>query len=163
MPYRWTAPASPDQPARLTLWPHRSLSARGFVVFIGATAVLLALPLLTQLGTAGLWVLLPFLLAAIAGVWLALRRSWKDGEVVEELTLTPSSLTLTHQRQGRPVLDWQGNPYWVRPTLYPTGGKVPQYLTLKGSGREVELGAFLSEEERIALKDELDRALARLR
>ena len=35
-------------------------------------------------------------------------------------------------------------------------------LTLKGEGREVELGAFLAEEERIALRDELQEHIARL-
>jgi uncharacterized membrane protein len=40
---------------------------------------------------------------------------------------------------------------------------VPQYLTLSGNGREVEIGAFLSEEERLALYPELTAALARAR
>jgi uncharacterized membrane protein len=48
----------------------------------------------------------------------------------------------------------------VQVQLYPTGGPVPQYLTLKGGGREVELGAFLSEDERRTLKDDLHRRLA---
>ncbi len=162
MPYRWTE-ATPSAPARLTLWPHRSLPRRGFVWFIGATAALLALPLLTQLGTAALWVLLPFLLAALAAVWYALHLSYRSGSVIEELTLTRECLTLTHRRPGRPSLDWQDNPYWVRTRLYPQGGPVPQYLTLKGTGREVELGAFLSEDERLALKAELDRLLQALK
>jgi uncharacterized membrane protein len=34
---------------------------------------------------------------------------------------------------------------------------------MKAKGREVELGAFLSEEERKALKRDLDEALASLR
>jgi hypothetical protein len=39
---------------------------------------------------------------------------------------------------------------------------VPNYLTLKAEGREVELGAFLSEGERVALRGELaDRLRAR--
>jgi hypothetical protein len=47
--------------------------------------------------------------------------------------------------------------------LYPTQGPVPQYLTLRGNGREVELGAFLSEEERVALRDEVHSRLNALR
>ena len=47
--------------------------------------------------------------------------------------------------------------------LHQTGGPVPNYLTLKGDGREVELGAFLSEEERLALRDDLHQRLVALR
>jgi uncharacterized membrane protein len=38
---------------------------------------------------------------------------------------------------------------------------VPHYVTLRGKGREVEIGAFLSEEERIALFEDLRRVLSR--
>ena len=41
-----------------------------------------------------------------------------------------------------------------------TGGRVRNSLTLKGEGREVELGAFLSEAERVALHRELQRVFA---
>jgi uncharacterized membrane protein len=40
---------------------------------------------------------------------------------------------------------------------------VPQYLTLRGNGREVELGAFLSEDERVSLREELRKALTKIR
>jgi uncharacterized membrane protein len=36
---------------------------------------------------------------------------------------------------------------------------VPHYITLKGNGREAELGRFLSEDERKALIGELSDAL----
>jgi len=36
---------------------------------------------------------------------------------------------------------------------------VPQYLTLSGGDRQVELGAFLTPQERLALKDMLERQL----
>ena len=39
----------------------------------------------------------------------------------------------------------------MTPVLHASGGPVPNYITLRGGDREVELGAFLSEDERIAL------------
>ena len=36
---------------------------------------------------------------------------------------------------------------------------MPHYVTLCGKGREVEIGAFLSEDERVSLYDELSDRL----
>jgi len=47
--------------------------------------------------------------------------------------------------------------------MHQTGGLVPYYVTLKGNGRTVENGAFLSEDERRALYGELASALAGIR
>ncbi|MGM0585681.1 MAG: DUF2244 domain-containing protein, partial [Pseudomonadota bacterium] len=49
----------------VTLWPHRSLSDRGFVYVMVGTAVMLALPLIPLLGTPVALGLLPFMLAAL--------------------------------------------------------------------------------------------------
>jgi len=161
MPYEYL-PAPPTE-THLHLWPHRSLPKRGFAGFIAATAALIAVPLLSLIGNPALWVLLPFLVAAVAGIWLAIQRSYRDGEIVEDLHLTSDLITLTrHGPRGRRQ-DWQGNPHWLRLTLHPTAGPVPNYLTMKAEGREVELGAFLSEDERIALRADLDRRLSALR
>ncbi len=160
MPYQWLPPEGDTQ--RLHLWPHRPLTQRGFAGFIGLTSALIALPLFAVLGSPVLWALLPFLAAAIATMWFALRKNARDREILEELTISSTAITLIrHDRQGR--RDWEGNPHWVRPHLHRQGGPVPNYLTLRGGPREVELGAFLSEEERIALHDELSAALAALR
>jgi hypothetical protein len=48
-------------------------------------------------------------------------------------------------------------------TLHESGGPVPHYLTLSGGGRVVELGAFLTEAERVTLKGEIERLLVTLR
>lgn len=159
MPYLWS-PTVPPEPQRLSLWVHHSLSARGFVTFIGVTAFLFLLPLLSQIGHPGLWVLLPFLLAALGAVWWALTRNAADRTITEDLTLQPGriALTRTGPRARRQI--WEANPHWVRLTLHATDGPVPNYLTLTGNGREVELGAFLTEAERIALKSDLETRLA---
>lgn len=170
MPYAWTTLAAPERSgavpvpegarAALRLWPHRSLPPGGFVFFIGATAVLMALPLLAFLGLTAMWWLLAFLLAALAAMWAALSASYRSGEVEEVLLLWPDRVTLTRRDPRRPERSWEANPHWVRAEF--ARGPVPSYLTLRGAGRVVEIGAFLSEDERVALKPEIEQALAGL-
>lgn len=165
MPYEWTAPdpSQPDPPeAELHVWPYRSLPRRGQVVFIGTTATLVALPLLAVIGSPVLWGLLPFLLATLGAIWWAIERSYKDGAVLETLCIWPKRITLTRQNPRGPDQDWEANPYWTELSLHPDDGPVEEYLTLKGAGRTVELGAFLAPEERKALHGELSDRLRRI-
>ncbi len=166
MPYSWTLtpPETPAEPvARLRLWPHQSLTGRGFVVFIGATAAMLALPLLALLGSPVVWVLLAFFLPALAAIWVAILRNRAARDMHEELAVWPDRIRLHHVAPPRPPLEWEANPHWVSVHLHERGGKVEKYLTLRGGAREVEIGAFLSPEERERLYEELSEALSRLR
>lgn len=165
MPYHWT-PADPpnEAAANLRIWPHQSLAPTGFVTFFGVTASLLALPILALVGTSALWGILPFCAVVFWGMWAALRvNGRRASHTREELTLSPERLTLEHVPPSGPVLLWEANPHWVRLSLHESGGPVPDYLTLRASGREVELGAFLSGDERRALYRDLTDRLARLR
>ncbi len=162
MPYDWTRPHSsklPDATRELHLWPHRSLTPRGYVFFIATTCVLICLPLFIVIGTVLLWAILPFILVAVGGMWLALDRNRHNLQIIEVLTLTPDRARLVRRNPDGRVQSWDCNRYWTTPELHPEGGPVPQYLTLRGCGRTVEIGAFLSEEERLALYDELVRVL----
>jgi uncharacterized membrane protein len=155
--------AGGDAPAlRLLLWPHRSLPAQGFVAFIGVTCALIALPLIAVLGTPVLWGMLPFFALTVGGLWLALRRNYADGRMTEEFNLWSDRVTLVRTTPRGQRLNWEANPYWVRVALRENGGPVENYLTLQGGGREVEIGAFLSPEERLSLRETLERALSRV-
>ena len=149
--------------AEVRAWPHRSMTNRGFVLFMGATFGMLAFPLLAVLGSPVLWGLLPFMALAMAGLWLALNRSDRDGRLSEVLTLWPDRVTLVRRDPRGDERRWDANPYWVSVHLHPGDKPVESYLTLKGGGREVEFGAFLSPEERVTLHGEITRALARAR
>lgn len=127
--------------------------------FIAATAALIALPLLTVLGSPILWGLLPFFAIALGGVWWGLRRNMADGSLVEVLKLWPDRMTLVRRAPDGAQLGWEANPFWVRLRMHETGGPVENYVTLSGGGREVEIGAFLSPEERVTLYRELDKTL----
>jgi len=150
--------------ACLHLWPHRSMPKRGFAGFIGATFALLLLPLLAVLGTPILWGLAPFVLGALWLLYAMIQKNYRDGEVLEELRLWSDRAELTRSARNRAPQTWAANPYWVSVHLHDAGGPVSSYLTLKGAGREVELGAFLSAEEREALhrtlRDVLNRVAA---
>ena len=153
MPYQWLPPSAAG--ARLHLWPYRSLPRRGFVWFVGGTAALITMPLLPVIGTKVLWGLLPFLVLAIAALWWGLQKSYRDGEILEDLELAPDHMRLTRHGPGKRLQSWEANPYWVRVTRHVRGGPVPHYLTLSGGPREVEIGAFLTPEERLQLEKEL--------
>lgn len=160
MPYAWHDTAPEDSGAVLHIWPHRSLPRQGFVWVIGLTAGFLALPLIALLGSRVLWGLLPFVVLVVWALWSAIRRSYCAPS--EELHLTRAALTLTRHDPGRADRLWRTNPYWVRAELR-HDGPVEAYLVLTDGQRQLELGAFLSPEERQTLQSELNRRLAALR
>jgi len=145
----------------VSLHPHRSLSPKGFERVLIFTAIGLAIPLGAVLGTPVGWGLLPFLIAALVGLYLAIQRNYRDARLHEDLRLWPDLITVErHETDGR-VLRWEANPYWVRLQLRDDGA-VESYLTMKGAGREIELGSFLSPEERVELHATLRRELSRV-
>ncbi len=155
MPYAWSETASEKE---LTLWPHQSMTPRGFAWFIGATAVMLALPLLAVLGSPVAWVLMAFFITALAAVWQAIKANQTARSLREELLLGDTRVHLSHIPAKGTALEWEANPHWVTVNLR-HDGPVENYLTLRGNGREVEIGRFLTPEERAALHGELADAL----
>lgn len=124
--------------------------------------LLASLPLIFLLGTWVFWGLLPFVLTATGALYYALRRNERDRQILEILTITPELTLLTRHNPRGPVQDWQSNTYWVKVALHTQGGPVPNYITLKGTDREVEIGAFLSEDERKSLYGELRETMSRM-
>ncbi len=163
MPYEWSPSATGTAATRLDMWPHRSLPRRGFAGFMLVTSVMISLPLFPLLGTVVLWGILPFLAGAVVLLWWALERSYAAGRLHEALVIDAEEVLLTRTNPRGDVQKWDCNAYWAQAQIYPTGGPVAYYITLRGSGREVELGAFLSEDERKALFDELRGALSTAR
>jgi uncharacterized membrane protein len=158
MPYTWTT--QPNAPTQIMqLKPHESLPARGMAAFVLTTFALVLLPTLGLLGTPLLWGLLPFVLLAVWAIYFALQKNHKQRQITETLTLSNDHVNLTQTDPNGAVKTWDCNRYWSQVHLHTSGGPVPNYVTLKGMGREVEIGAFLSEEERITLYNDLQSAL----
>lgn len=158
MPYTWKdSPAAGS--AELRLWPHNSLPPAGFAAIVLGFFLFATIPLYWLIGTVVLWGMLPFTLAAVAALYWALQRNFRDRLILEVLTLTPDRMRLTRHNPRGEAQDWESNPYWVSVACHEDGGPVPYYVTLKGKGRAVEIGAFLSEDERKALFAELQDRL----
>mgnify|MGYP006276128475 FL=1 len=144
----------------ITLWPHRSMTRRGFRWFIGALAAGLSIPLLAAWGTPVVAVLAPFLVGALALVWWMVRlHDRRRARQRERLRLWADALAVEHVTEKGRVLRWSANPYWVQVELADTRRREND-LILRGGARAIELGGFLSAEERSTLADELRRRLA---
>ncbi len=154
--------ARTDRPVyQVTLWPNRSLSHRGFKAVLIFVATGLSIPLLPLLGTPVAWGMLPFLLAALIALYTAIKRNYRDGRLTETLRLWPDLVTVERIEPRGEVRRWHANPFWVDIQIKDTR-HLESYLTLRGNGRVIELGAFLSPEERRHLKDDLSKALRAL-
>ncbi len=96
-----------------------------------------------------------FALVEAAAVAWALGIAWRAGNRSERITLDPRSLEVEalpgHRRTRFPS-------GWVRVVLAPGSGR--RRLLLASHGRELEIGAFLGDEERMELWRKLERLLA---
>jgi uncharacterized membrane protein len=148
-------PATAGLPC-VTMWlkPNRALSRRGLRRLI----VVLAALALTTAGL-GAWqgnVFAPlFALVESAAVAVALSVAWRAGDRSERITLDASSLEV-QSLPGRRRMRFQA--YWVRVLLEPGDGR--QRLLLSSHGRELEIGVFLAEQERVELSRKLKVLLA---
>ncbi|MFV0475702.1 MAG: DUF2244 domain-containing protein [Pikeienuella sp.] len=145
----------------VTLWPHRSLSPRGFRWLLGVSAAAMALPVLALSATPAAAALAPYAGAAFLALWGLMRLSYRSGRLTEEIRLWPDAIAVERREPKGLIRRWSANPYWVAIDIGDTRD-CESYLTLRGAGRRIELGAFLTPEERVALAGELRARIARL-
>jgi len=142
---------------RLPILPHRSLTGTGLCLFLALQGVAMAV-------FAGLaaWcggVFAPYFALLGWGVLAyVLSRVWRRSAVGEVITLNVSGLEVA--RMGGPGPSVRFHPGWVRVALLP-GRHVgwASRLLLRSHGREVEVGRFLTEAERVQLARRLNEML----
>ena len=146
----------------VTLWPHRSLSREGFTKLMWFCTAAMSLPLIALARTPVALALAPYMLAALAALWLFFKVNYRRARLTEELRLWPDAIAVERREPAGQVLRWSANPYWVDVDVTDTHD-IQRYLTLRGAGRRIELGAFLTPGERIELAEEIRMQIARLR
>ena len=143
------------------LYPHRSLSPRGFALLMASVVGAAALVGL-WFAAHGAWPVLPFFGGEIPLIWFAFCVNSRDARTFETLHLTPQALTVEQVKpSGRRLAHRFAPPHWLRVELdaRPDGGNE---LRLASHGRSLAIGRFLTPDERREVADELRAALRRL-
>ncbi len=158
-----TSEAAAEEPVgpkilNLKIWPHRSLSPAGFRWLMIATTLGVAIPLFALFGTSAFWVVGAFILADLLLLYGLMKLSYRDAKVLETVELWPDRLRITRTEPSGELKVFEANPHWVRVELHSTRA-VEGYLVVSASGRDVELGAFLTPQERRELAATLRQGL----
>jgi len=143
----------------ITLWPNRSLGRTGFRVTMALAAIGFAIPVLPFIWAGGFWVLLPFVGVVFSALAVAFKANNRHGQMREHVSLWKDLIAVERHEVNGEVKRWNCNPYWMRTMLVSDGGPVDNYLILIGSDRKIELGAFLSPEERVELLADIEAAI----
>src|SRR5262249_45997752 len=98
-----------------------------------------------------------FLGLDVALVYIAFRANYRRARAWERVRLTPDALTVERGAPGRETKRWSFQPYWLRVE----GDE--RHLTIASHGKTFELGAFLSDVERLRFAATLRAALAQIK
>lgn len=146
------------------LRPNSSLTPRAAVFFYGSLA---ALVLGVALGCAalGLWPILPFAGLELAVLYWAVKWVMHRAEAREYIRVDDASVLIekcaSDRRGGTSRNAYAFARRWTRLELCPgRPAHWPSRLVLSSQGRSVEIGAFLTDGERLGLKDRLAEVLA---
>jgi uncharacterized membrane protein len=149
---------TPGDAVSLVILPHRSLSRAGLWLFMAAQSV--ATAGFALLAAWGGNVFAPaFALIELVLVGYCLNRVWRSSAAGEVVILSPTQLEIVRMDGKGPAARF--HPYWARVSLQPGAWRgAPSRLLVRSHGRELEIGAFLNDEERSGLAKRLARLLA---
>ena len=126
-------------------------------VFALCATACLGIALLLTLG--GFWPVLPFAGAEVALLGWALYLSARRGTEREVIRIRAATVEV-EKGHRRPACSWSFQRSWTEVRLRPSGHHwYPSRLCLRSQGRELEIGVFLPEEERVRVARELERLI----
>lgn len=146
---------------RYVLRPNRSITWRGVTLLLGS---ILALYLIMGMAFAavGLWLILPFAGLEFIALWYCFYLSFRKTEHCQVITIAGESVKVESGRRA-PEITEQFQRSWAQVRLARSAHRwYPSRLVIRSHGREVEVGGFLSEDERLDLAEELQRVIAPL-
>ncbi len=146
---------------RMRLFPNRSLDTNGTKIVFGIIACGFLLPIIPFIGSPVGTTLTGFSGLTFYLFLTFLQKNFQQANTFEEILISKNKIIVVHKEKNKGHKTWEGNPYWTRVNVDINNPKLKNYLTLAGKGKHIELGAFLSPDERIELKDKIQNALAK--
>ena len=146
---------------RMRILPNRSLDTQGTKVVSAIIACGFLLPIIPFIGSPVGTTLTIFSGLTFYLFLTLLQKNFQQGTTFEEILISKHKIIVIHKEKNKEQKTWEGNPYWTRVNVDINNPKLKNYLTLAGKGRHIELGAFLSPDERIELRDKIQNALAK--
>jgi uncharacterized membrane protein len=146
---------------RFELVPHCSLTVQGACIFFGTVFV----PTFFIAGVSalhGFWPVLPFAGLEMALLAWALKATFDRRREIETITVSEDAVRVesVHRLRRREVVFSR---HWSQVKLRrPISRLQPSRLTIESKGRELEVGRFLTEEERHGLAIRLQRLVGRM-
>lgn len=154
----------PDHQDGLLLWPHRSLSPKGFrilMVVLGGLMFTIGLIFFLM----GAWPVVGFLGLEILVVWVFFRLHYKSARQREKITADPATFRIERiSPDGKSAIEELPSP-WLRAELEPPVSRntgQPQRLVVKSHGRKAEIGPFLHASEKQELLPEINALLNKI-
>jgi uncharacterized membrane protein len=150
----------PDEPTIFSavLTPHRSLSRKGFLWLM---LVLSAISFVTGMVflLAGAWPVFGFCGLDVLLVYWAFQVSFRRAKAYEQVTVTPSELTVRKVSHRGRISEWTLNPLWVRLDRVVHAEFGIERLFLVSHGRQLPIAAFLGPQEKESFAHALAAAL----
>jgi uncharacterized membrane protein len=142
--------------------PHRSLGPTGFLIFmciLGGMSFVSGMIFLI----AGAWPIFGFFGLDVLLVYWAFRANYRSARAYEEVTITPSELTVRQVSDHGRVRQWTLNPVWVRLDRDVDDEFGIERLWLVSHGRKLALATCLGPQERLEFAHALAAALGEAR
>ena len=149
--------AAPEKASySIMLHPHRSLSPKGFTIFmICIAAVSFAAGLVFLM--LGAWPVFGFFGLDVLLIYIAFKLNFKSGRRCEIVEIRGDEVRIRHIAPDGQEKTHAFQAYWARPFFQ------KDRLFIGCRGEQAEIGEFLIEDEKEEVKGELDAALYRFR
>ena len=146
---------------KIRIAPNRSLDSYGTKVVFAVVGCGFLLPIIPFIGSPIGTTLTIFSGLTFYLFLTLLQKNFQQGSTFEEILISKNKIVVVHQEKNKEQMTWECNPYWTKVHLHINNPKLKNYLTLAGKGKHIELGAFLSPDERLELRDKIQNALAK--